>query len=76
MWKPTSADDYPWHRLRPGESFFVASLAPYRTAQEGLRVGLSLYGRKANLKYRAGVYKGVLGVLFTLPAKRPPAGTS
>lgn len=59
-------DQFPWLRCRPGDSFFVLSLDPRRTAHDGLRAGNKQLGRRASIKARPGVYRGFLGVLFTL----------
>lgn len=64
-------EEFPWYRCRPGDSFFVLSLDPRRTAHVGLRVGTATFGRRVVLHARPGVYRGFLGVLFTLPASRP-----
>lgn len=57
---------YPWHRCVPGTSFFVPSLEPHRTAFDGIRVGRKLLGTKVGLSARPGMYRGLLGVLFSV----------
>lgn len=54
-----------WTACKAGESFFVPSLDPMRTARMGLFIGGRVH-RRSRLHYRVGIYKGVLGVLFTL----------
>ena len=61
---------FPWLRCRPGDSFFVPSLDPYRTAMDGVSAAVSQMGPYSRYRYRVGIYKGHLGVLFTFPAKR------
>lgn len=73
MSKRTSDEDFPWRRCQPGEYFFVASVDPYGTIQAGLRAGVHQLGRRAKLRYKVGVYKGLLGVLFTLRGAKRPA---
>lgn len=67
--KPTGYEEFPWLRCRPGDSFFVPSLDPYRTVQQGMRQAANIYGVKMTVKprYKVGIYKGLLGVLFTAP---------
>jgi hypothetical protein len=57
---------YPWHRCVPGASFFVPTLDPYRIQREGLQAGFNLFGTKAKITARPGMYRGIMGVLFTL----------
>jgi len=56
---------FPWHRQRPGESFFVPTLQPYEVMREGLYIGHLHHGHSARLKARFGVVQGQLGVLFS-----------
>ena len=42
----------------------------------GIKAAVQQMGYSSKYRYRIGIYKGHLGVLFTLPAKRLPAGTS
>lgn len=64
--KKVPPEVFPWHRCVPGESFFVPSLDPYRTMLTGLnQAGIQL-GLRARVRCRPGVYKGHLGVLFTV----------
>ena len=64
------SERYPWHRHTAGESFFVPTLDLGRTTAEGLRVGQRLLGQDAGITARAGVYNGMLGVLFTVQPSR------
>ena len=61
---------FPWHRCVPGTSFFVPSLDPQHTQLEGLRQGYRKLGRKEKIYAQIGTYKGMLGVLFTLKARK------
>ncbi len=67
---------YPWHRCVPGASFFVPSLDPYRTQREGLRAGFHLFGTRSKLTARPGMYRGMLGVLFSVRSVAPRRDTS
>ena len=71
-----SRDAFPWHRCKPGDSFFVLSLDPKRTAFVGLQAGIRALGRRTPLSARPGIYQGCLGVLFTLPASRQQSSGS
>jgi hypothetical protein len=55
--------NYPWHRLARGEGFFVPALDVERVIFEGMRAALPYRFRDAP-KYKIGVYKGRLGVMF------------
>ena len=67
--------EYPWHRCVPGASFFVPSLEPHRTKVEGLRQGYLALGNRAAITARPGMYRGMLGVMFTLRARPNAAPT-
>ena len=54
-----------WHK-RPVGSFFVPTLQPYVLMAEGLRTARETPGRRINVKARACIYKGMLGVIFTV----------
>jgi hypothetical protein len=47
-------------------SFFVPTLQPYVLMAEGLRTARETPGRRINVKARACIYKGMLGVIFTV----------
>ena len=66
----------PWHRCKPGESFFVASLQPWLLATAGIKQGKKVLGSAAPIRARVGAYNGALGVLFTVKPTRhsePPS---
>jgi hypothetical protein len=58
---------FPWHRQRPGESFFVPTLDPDETMRQGLVIGRAHHGQRAMLRAKFGIVQGTLGVLFTAP---------
>jgi hypothetical protein len=68
--------EYPWHRCVPGASFFVPSLEPHRTKVEGLRQGYLALGNRAAITARPGMYRGMLGVMFSVRSAPQPRGTS
>lgn len=53
---------YPWQRTQPGESFFVPALDITQTILEGRQAAAQLELR--GISYKAGVYNGILGVMF------------
>lgn len=63
----------PWHRCKPGESFFVPTLKPWYLAEQGVIQGKKILGAKTPIRYRVGVYKKQLGVLFTIAAHQTEA---
>lgn len=68
--------EYPWHRCVPGASFFVPSLDPYRTQREGLKAGFQQLGTRAKITARPGMYRGIMGVLFSVRSAAPRPDTS
>lgn len=68
--------EYPWHRCVAGASFFVPSLDPYRIQREGLKAGFQQLGTRAAITARPGMYRGVLGVLFTVRSGARRSGTA
>lgn len=67
---PDSYDPlFPWDRCMPGRSFFVPSLDPERTMRLGMEQANLQLGFGAKRAARVGVYKGMLGVLFSLPPR-------
>jgi hypothetical protein len=63
---------YPWSQLSRGQGFFVPSLDPEKTKEEGLRA--AVYVRRFDAKARVGVLNGRLGVLFTVAPPLRAAG--
>ena len=63
----------PWHRCKPGESFFVPSLQPWLLATAGIKQGKKVLGSTAPIRARVGAHNGMLGVLFTLKPPRRAA---
>lgn len=59
------SDRYPWHRTRPGESFFVPCLDPMQVAWEGRKQAADYFGTPC-VKATPCIYKGLLGVMFKL----------
>jgi hypothetical protein len=54
---------YPWEKMKPRESFFVAGFPAERVKKEVLKDA----GDKGLIvRARAGIYDGKYGVLFTL----------
>jgi hypothetical protein len=47
-------------------SFFVPTLQPHALMVEGLRTAREAPGRRIVVKARACIYRGMLGVLFTV----------
>lgn len=64
-----ASEEFHWLRYKAGESFFVPSLDPYRTALAGVRAAARQRGLRpgGTARYKVGIYKGLLGVLFTVP---------
>jgi hypothetical protein len=59
---------YPWAKVPVGGSFFVPTLAPYKTKEAGLKAAIH-YRVKARATF--GILNGQHGVLFTrLPGGR------
>lgn len=54
---------FPFERLKKGESFFVPSLAPEKTKIVGERAAIA---ERCRCKAEIGIYRGMLGVMFTL----------
>ncbi len=54
-----------WDQRQPG-SFFVPTLAPMKLMAEGLRTASEMPGKKLDVRAKVCIYKGLLGVLFTL----------
>jgi hypothetical protein len=54
-----------WHQRAVG-SFFVPTLSPYVLMAEGLRTARETPGKRINVKARACIFKGMLGVMFTV----------
>lgn len=54
-----------WAQRQPG-SFFVPTLDPYALRAEGLRTASEMPGKKLDVRAEICIYKGLLGVLFTL----------
>jgi len=68
--KSEPSTDYPWHRCKPGESFFIPTLNPQLVRVRGMEVGTQLLGQEG-LRSRIGVHDGMLGVLFSVLLPRP-----
>lgn len=71
-----SQTEYPWHRCVPGTSFFIPSLDPQRTKVEGLGEGFRILGHRAKIDARPGMYRGVLGVMFSVRSAAPRRSTA
>ena len=67
------SDRFPWHRCKPGESFFVPALDPYPVIEEGLMLGMQYCTLRAPPRARFCIYQGVLGVMFTMPGRAAKA---
>lgn len=65
----SSLDDK-WRSLKQGQSFFIASLRPEETAKKGMSAAIRVFGFSTRPRYRVGIYKGRLGVLFTLRSRQ------
>lgn len=55
---------YPWPSVPEGGSFFVPSLAPFKTKEAGLKAALH---HRVAAKATFGLLNGQHGVLFTRP---------
>ncbi len=66
-------DTYRWATTKPGESFFVPSVDPPTTLLEGLRSAHTHGLSATNIRAAPCIYKGVMGVMFTLRAPRKRA---
>jgi hypothetical protein len=53
---------YPWTTTPPGSSFFVPTIAPFKTKEAGLRAALH---HRIKAKAEFGIKDGLHGVLFT-----------
>lgn len=53
---------YPWEKTPPGGSFFVPTLDPFGTKEEGIKAALVL---RVKAKASFGLMDGKHGVLFT-----------
>ena len=63
MAKPQVTNPYPWSKIKAGEGFFVPSLNPDRTKQEGRKAAFQ-YNPRMRIADRVGVRDGLFGVLF------------
>jgi hypothetical protein len=55
-----------WRTRLPGASFFVPTLIPMALLAEGMRTSTEALGRSRCARGRACIYKGMLGVMFTV----------
>ncbi len=62
-----NSTEFPWHRCRAGESFFIPTLNPFPVISEGLRLGNIRYGFSKPPKAKFVIFRGQLGVMFTAP---------
>ena len=58
---------FPWSNVKPGGSFFIASLTPVKTREEGLKDALR---SRVWAKGKVGLLHGLHGVLFTRDKER------
>ena len=63
MAKLQVTNQYPWAKLKAGEGFFVPSLNPDRTKQEGRKAAFQ-YNPRMRIEDRVGMRDGLYGVLF------------
>lgn len=63
--KLTISETYPWHRILPGECFFVPALDLREAEREGLREAMRVLGSLSRIRATHGVYNGFLGVMFS-----------
>ena len=63
MAKLQVTNQYPWGKIKMGEGFFVPSLNPERTKQEGRKAAFR-YNPRMRIEDRVGVKDGLFGVLF------------
>lgn len=60
--------EYPWKRIRKGESFFVPALDVHAVMLEGVREARKQgVGRGTGVP---GIYRGLLGVMFSIRHRR------
>ena len=62
--------DWHWQRRKAGESFFVPTLRPNELLLEGMTTARRFYGSTCRVKAAVGIHRGLLGVMFTVPALR------
>jgi hypothetical protein len=62
---PRCETRFPWHRLSPGQGFFVPCLDTDKTAHDGLAAATRLY-RLVHVQATPGVFRGRFGVLFSV----------
>ena len=63
MAKPQGTNPDPWSKIKAGEVFFVPSLNPDRTKQEGRKAAFQ-YNPRMRIEDRVGMRDGLFGVLF------------
>ena len=64
-----ATERFPWHRCKPGESFFVPALDPYPVIEAGLMLGSKYCRLSQPPRAKFCIYQGVLGVMFTMPGR-------
>ena len=65
--------EYPWHRCKPGYSFFIPTLDPWTVGVQGVQYGRKALGKNTPISFKVGVYDGMLGVMFTVkPVQAAP----
>jgi hypothetical protein len=67
---------FPWKTTREGESFFIPCLDTHHFIVLGKSSAYETLGRSARIVAVRGIFKGYLGVMFTLrklPALQKPS---
>lgn len=65
--RPTPPETHAWlWHTRPTGAFFVPTLEPYVLMAEGMRTARAACGSRINVKARACIYNGMLGVIFSV----------
>lgn len=69
------SERFPWHRCKPGESFFVPALNPRRVMETGLVLGNQYCTLSSPPRAKFCIYQGMLGVMFTMPGRAAKGAT-